>query len=88
MPIYTKKQQKIAKDINSIVKNNDDEISISNWKNWKWQINHTIRDINTFEKLLDIKFNSKKRRIYLSDWNKGFCANNFISLYWADFVCF
>ncbi len=63
VPIYTAKQQKIAKEINSIVKNNDSEISISNWKNWKWQINHTIRDINTFEKLLDIKFTHKKRKI-------------------------
>jgi L-lysine 2,3-aminomutase len=36
------KQQKIAQKINP-------EVLISNWKDWKWQLNHCIRDIHTFK---------------------------------------
>jgi lysine 2,3-aminomutase len=38
------------------------EKSSSAWFDWKWQINHCIRDVDTFEKLLDIRFEDKKRR--------------------------
>jgi len=60
MSIYNDQQQKIAKKINSIVTNRDSEIPILNWKNWKWQVTHTIRDIPSVEKLLEIKFDRKK----------------------------
>lgn len=26
------------------------------WKDWRWQVRHTVRDINTFQQLLGIKF--------------------------------
>jgi lysine 2,3-aminomutase len=31
------------------------------WKDWKWQIRHTIRDINTVEKVLGITFDPDER---------------------------
>lgn len=49
MTIYNKKQQEIAEKINS-------DAAITNWKNWKWQIKHSIKDLSTFEQLLGIKF--------------------------------
>jgi len=31
------------------------------WTDWKWQIKHSIRDIDTFEKLLGIQFDAEER---------------------------
>ncbi len=31
------------------------------WRDWKWQIKHSIRDIPTFEKLLGIRFDAERR---------------------------
>ena len=61
--IYNDKQQLIAKKINFMKNNKNSAILISNWKNWKWQITHTIKDISTFEKLLEIQFTPEKREI-------------------------
>ena len=47
--IYNEAQQVLAKKISSTVK-------ISNWKDWKWQLKHSITDIDTFKKLLGIDF--------------------------------
>lgn len=55
MTSYNAKQQKIAEKINP-------DAAISNWKNWKWQIKHSIKDIDTFEKLLGIKFDTEERK--------------------------
>lgn len=49
MTIYNQKQQEIAEKINS-------DTAITNWKNWKWQIKHSIKDLSTFEQLLGIEF--------------------------------
>jgi lysine 2,3-aminomutase len=56
MTIFTKKQQEIAEQI---VKSPE----LSHWRDWKWQISHSIHDIGTFERLLDIAFtdNEKER---------------------------
>ena len=62
MPIYDKSQQKIAEKINLITTRNDSKIHISNWKNWRWQVKHTIRDISIFEKLLNIKFSPLEKK--------------------------
>lgn len=35
--------------------------NLLNWKDWKWQIKHSIRDIDTFEKITGIKFDEEKR---------------------------
>ncbi|AEH60898.1 lysine 2,3-aminomutase YodO family protein [Methanosalsum zhilinae DSM 4017] len=52
---YTENQKSIAEKI-------DTDTVISNWKNWKWQLKHSIQDIDTFEHLLDIKFPPEERK--------------------------
>lgn len=54
MTIFNEKQENLAKKI-------DEDIAISKWKNWKWQINNSIKDINTFENLLGVKFSEDQR---------------------------
>ena len=53
--IFNKKQQDIAKNI-------DDNADISNWKNWKWQLKHSITDIDRFEKLSGINFPQERKK--------------------------
>ena len=48
------KQVEIAKKIDSTA-------AIRQWNDWKWQIKHAIKDISTFEKLLDTRFSSDER---------------------------
>lgn len=57
MKIYNSVQQKIAEKINPKSK-------ISDWKDWKWQVRHTVRDIKTFEKISGITFDKYDRKIY------------------------
>ncbi len=53
--IYNQKQQEIAGIISSNAK-------VSHWKDWRWQLQHSVRDIDIFEKLLGIKFTSEERK--------------------------
>ena len=62
MYIYNRNQQEIAKKINSITSHTDSKICVSNWKNWQWQIKHTIKNIPIFEKLLNITFSPSERK--------------------------
>ena len=55
MPIYTANQQEIAEKIS-------DSVTISNWKDWRWQLKHSIQDIDAFETLLGISFGESERR--------------------------
>ncbi len=48
MTIYSKNQQEIAKKI-------QEAPALSNWKDWKWQLKHSIHDIDTLERLLGIQ---------------------------------
>ncbi|MFW5656404.1 MAG: lysine 2,3-aminomutase [Bacteroidota bacterium] len=59
MKIYDEVQQEIAEKISP-------EARLKDWKNWKWQLKNSIRDLESFEKLLDIKFSAKDRKIYES----------------------
>ncbi len=34
----------------------------SKWRDWKWQLKHSIKDIDTFEKLLGITFEPEERK--------------------------
>ncbi|WP_319643602.1 hypothetical protein [Methanovulcanius yangii] len=52
--MYSSNQQKIAERI-------DPETLKSNWKDWEWQIGHSIRDIDTVERLLGIQFPADRR---------------------------
>jgi len=53
--IYDQEQQNIAEKISPTAK-------ISNWRDWKWQLKHSIRDIGMFEKLLGIQFNASQKQ--------------------------
>lgn len=55
MTIYTKKQQQIARKIQTAP-------ALSNWKDWKWQLKHSIHDISTFEHLLGTKIPKELRQ--------------------------
>jgi lysine 2,3-aminomutase len=54
MTIYNKKQQKIAGEI-------DEHAVKPNWKDWKWQLKHSIKTIGQFEKLTGIYFDEEER---------------------------
>lgn len=54
--MYNEKEQRIAKRMGP-------EVKSSNWKDWKWQLKHAIRDISTFEKLTRIKFKEIEREL-------------------------
>ncbi|NIM15252.1 MAG: lysine 2,3-aminomutase, partial [Candidatus Aminicenantes bacterium] len=54
MTIYNKKQQQIAGEI-------EEGTAKSNWKDWRWQLKHSIKDIDTFEKLTGISFDVTTR---------------------------
>ena len=56
MKIFNDHQQQIAKKI-------DADVILSHWKDWKWQVKHSVRNIQTFEKLLDIEFPPEKREL-------------------------
>ncbi|MBF0586612.1 lysine 2,3-aminomutase [Prosthecochloris sp. N3] len=46
--------------INSI----DDKANLSNWKDWRWQMRHSIRDLDTFETLLGIQLTPEQRKAF------------------------
>ncbi len=53
--LYNKHQEKIAKAINP-------EVLDNRWYDWKWQLRHSIKDIETFQTLLGIKFEESERK--------------------------
>ncbi len=57
MKIYNDVQQEIAKKIH-------EDSNISNWKDWKWQLKHSIKSVEEFENLIGIKFNDADREIF------------------------
>jgi lysine 2,3-aminomutase len=52
--MLTSSQHKILNEI--------DGSSVRNWKDWKWQLRHCIKDLDTFETLLDIRLPETLRR--------------------------
>ena len=40
----------------------EDETSQSRWRDWKWQMRHCVRDLDTFENLLGMKLSDKQRQ--------------------------
>jgi len=47
--IYNNAQRQIASKI-------EDDVQITGWKNWQWQLKHVIKSIDKFENLLGVKF--------------------------------
>jgi len=56
MTIYSSNQQQLAEKIA------DENVSLSNWKNWRWQLKNSIQDIATLETLLGIRFEEMERK--------------------------
>lgn len=54
MSIFNKGQQSIANKI-------EENSNISSWKDWRWQLKHSIRSIDKFEHLTGVKFGDKER---------------------------
>lgn len=42
----------------------DQNATLNDWTDWRWQMRHNIRDLTTFEKLLDIKLPGKQRQAF------------------------
>uniref|UniRef100_UPI0032180BDA lysine 2,3-aminomutase n=1 Tax=uncultured Draconibacterium sp. TaxID=1573823 RepID=UPI0032180BDA len=61
--IYNNSQQNIAKRI-------EDHAKISKWKDWKWQIKHSIKSVDKFEELTGIKFDEDERLGLLKTFEK------------------
>ena len=76
MKIYNKRQQKIAETINP-------DSTITNWKDWKWQMKNRIRTIDQFEKITGIKF-SGEEKIRLDETLGKFPLS--ITPYYASFI--
>jgi len=56
LPIYSVNQQQLAETIDSPA------VTLSNWKDWRWQLKHSIQDIDTVEELLGIRFGDKEKK--------------------------
>lgn len=52
---YNKKQKEIAQKIKT-------NTSLTQWKDWKWQLKNTIRNIEVFQKLLRIEFDTEEKQ--------------------------
>lgn len=61
--LLSTKQKRI---INAI----DGDNTIKQWRDWKWQIQHCIKDIDSFEKLLGITLNNETRESFFKTIQK------------------
>ncbi len=61
--IYTYEQKAIAKKI-------EEQPRLSKWKDWKWQLKHSIRSLEMFEFLTGIKFSDEERAGLEKTFNK------------------
>ncbi len=41
------------------------EAALEHWNDWRWQVRHAVRDIDTFERLLGIRFPEEERAVLL-----------------------
>ncbi|PLX81177.1 MAG: lysine 2,3-aminomutase [Desulfuromonas sp.] len=55
MPIYSERQQNIAEQIS------DNDVTISNWRDWRWQLKNSVEKVETFERLLGIELDPMER---------------------------
>lgn len=42
----------------------DPEATLSHWSDWRWQMRHSIRDLDTFERLLNITLSGEQRKAF------------------------
>ena len=55
LPIFSTSQQQLAEAIDA------GGVTLSRWKDWRWQLKHAIRDIDRVEELLDIHFAAEEK---------------------------
>jgi lysine 2,3-aminomutase len=55
LPIFSTSQQQLAEAIDA------GGVTLSRWKDWRWQLKHAIRDIDRVEELLDIHFEAEEK---------------------------
>ncbi|MBU4341635.1 MAG: lysine 2,3-aminomutase [Candidatus Altiarchaeota archaeon] len=53
--VLTKRESRFANRIES------GDVGISQWKDWRWQLKHSIKTLDEVEKFLDIKFDKKEK---------------------------
>ncbi len=51
----------MSKQQRQIIQSIDDSAKLSHWRDWRWQMRHCIRDLDTFEKLLGVKLGEQAR---------------------------
>ena len=56
--VYNEKREQIAKNVNQEEK----EVSKQAWSDWKWQLKHSITDIDTFVELTGIDYTEEERK--------------------------
>lgn len=78
-----KKTGKLTINQKSIAYNVSTKTTDNNWRDYNWQLNHSIRNIDTFEKLTEIKF-SKKERIEIKKTINKFPLS--ITPYYASLI--
>ena len=61
--IYNDVQQEIANKI-------EEKPLLSNWKDWKWQLKHSIQTLEQFEYITGIRFEKKEREQLQQTFNK------------------
>ncbi len=55
MSIFDERQQELAERIT------DDDVAKSKWKDWKWQLKHSVKDLDSFENLLGVRFEADEK---------------------------
>ena len=55
LPIFSTNQQQLAEAIDAT------GVTLSRWRDWRWQLKHAIRDIDQVEELLGIHFGAEER---------------------------
>ena len=48
----------------------DDKVTLTRWRDWKWQLKNAVTDIDTFERLTGIKFSDELRPSLLATLEK------------------
>jgi len=61
--IYNDRQQTIAYKI-------EDQPKISKWKDWRWQLRHSVKSLDKFEELLDVSFSDQEKDELRKTFNK------------------
>lgn len=75
--IYNNIQQNIARKI-------DSKAELSDWINWKWQLRHSIKTLEQFEYLTEIKFEAEEKRQIQQTFDKFPLS---ITPYYLSLIC-